>query len=433
MALFLSTLRVLCSITGENRAESQTRDTFLKLLHQLTNFPPAVRAMHVLLCNKTPTDAECAAISQAVFHLLQKYLPMRVINFDKSRIFEASRLFFGLMLEKVKHICRANPGDASEPYISSMKTVDLTDSETNEPLLNPVDTNLGMLERGLFNALKSGLIKFTDEALGTPRELELDGRTRRAALLTGGFARNVIAFDTDILYSKGIPLPRHDHGIIASHELDLSHMSILCSRNSLTVVAPARLANSSAPALTLDGSGLLAVYCGRQPCGNPGSDFMIYRPTRGGDTTIDPALVTQLIAPILAAREADGTAVFDGPGDVASRKIETPDEILMVCVDCSASMSYSAGFSDMIEDDPMPARPQTLLQRHGLEDEVKTGSLMYRSTITDLLDLRYRPLLLSWMKSRSGWRSTRLSTTSFALSGGYAMVSSQLWRRNCWA
>lgn len=371
MALFLSTLRVLCNILSKRQTELQMRDAFLGLFHQLTNFPPAVRAMHVLLRDETPTDGECAAISQAVYQLLDKYMPLRAIQFDKSRLFETSRLFFGLMLEKVKHICRANPGDASEPYLTSMKMVELSNSETTEPLLDPVDTDTGLLERGHFEALKAGLIKFSDETLDTiPRALDLDGRTRRAALLSGGMSQRVLVFDMDILHSIGKPIASRDHPVINASDLDLSHLAVLCSRNGLTVAAPARLANSDSPVLTLDSNALGAVYCGRQPCGTPGQDFMLYRPTRGGDSTIDPAIVTQLIAPILASRQADGSGVFDAPGDVAQRKIETPDEILMVCVDCSASMSEGTGFVDMVEDDPLPPKEQTLIEKHELTSEV---------------------------------------------------------------
>jgi predicted transcriptional regulator len=374
-ALFLSTLRVVCNIAGRRNGKSQMQDAILRLLHALTGYPPAVRAMHILLRGETPSASECATISQTMFHLLDKYAPMRVINFDKSRLFEASRLFFGLMLEKAKHLCRANPDDASLPYLTSMKSVDLLDSETTNPLVFPVDTNVGLLERGHLKALKSGLVKFSDPSMDTtPTELVLDGRTRRAALLTGGLSPKVSVFDMDILFSSpGFHPVNRNHQIITSTELDLSHLAVICSRNGLTVVAPSRLGNSAADVLTLDGDGLGTVYLGRAGCGPPGRDFEIYRPTRGGDTHIDPAIVTQLLAPILAARQADGSAVFDAPGDVTQRKIETPDEILMVCVDCSASMGSSVGFADMVEDEPEPPQaPRTLLEQHNLIDELVT-------------------------------------------------------------
>jgi hypothetical protein len=155
------------------------------------------------------------------------------------------------------------------PYLTLMKIVDLSNSETTEPLIFPIDTDVGLLEKGHLGAIKAGLIKFIDTSLAaTPRELTLDGRTRRAALLTGGLLPTVSVFDMDILYSSTSSPINRDRQIIASTELDLSHLAVLCSRNGLTVVAPARLANSSSPVLTLDSEGLAGVYLGRQPCGN---------------------------------------------------------------------------------------------------------------------------------------------------------------------
>lgn len=141
--------------------------------------------------------------------------------------------------------------------------------------------------------------------------------------------------------------------IIDSAEMqDVNYLSVLCSRHDLTVVSPRRLASASAPSLTLDRDGLGAVYVGRQPCGNPGRDFLIFRPTRGGEMTIDPAIVAQLLSPIMALREADGSAILDAIGDPAEQKLEIPEEILMICVDCSASMEDRTGFYDVtIEDE----------------------------------------------------------------------------------
>jgi hypothetical protein len=128
---------------------------------------------------------------------------------------------------------------------------------------------------------------------------------------------------------------------------DVNYLSVLCSRNNLTVVSPRQLAAASPPALTLDRDGLGAVYIGRQPCGNPGQDFLLFRPTRGGEVAVDVAIVAQLLSPILAAREADGSAILDALGDPTERKLEVPDEILMICVDCSASIGDATGFYDV--------------------------------------------------------------------------------------
>ncbi|KIW06114.1 uncharacterized protein PV09_03281 [Verruconis gallopava] len=401
MAVFLSSLRIVSNTLSGHPPDLNMQDAVLQLLHRLTNFPPCVRAMHVLIRNETPTTSECAAIAQAFYYMLEKYVPKRVTNFDSSRIFEASRLFFGLFLEKAKHLCRANSGETSLPYLTSLKPVTLINPETTEPLFFAVDTNVGLFEKGHLDAIKEGLIKFTDPSLGEDlTELSLDGRTRRAVLLSGGVKTKIFVFDTDFLLASGCAedLPAQQD-IIRGSEVELSQLSALCSRNNLSVVAPARLATSSSPALTLDGEGLLSCYLGRQPCSEPGKDFVIFRPTAGGDETIDIAIITKLLAPILEARRADGSAVFDAPGDVTQRKIDMPDEILMVCVDCSASMDSSAGFTDMVEDVPPQPASRPVLERLDLTaeadmlasplDEVKEW-LMAHESFEDIVRTVYR-------------------------------------------
>ncbi|KAI5197083.1 hypothetical protein E4T38_08189 [Aureobasidium subglaciale] len=51
--------------------------------------------------------------------------------------------------------------------------------------------------------------------------------------------------------------------------------------------------------------------------------------------------VEQQLAPFLRLYEADGTNVFDILGSSQTRPLDEPDEIVMFCVDCSASMSAS--------------------------------------------------------------------------------------------
>ena len=67
---------------------------------------------------------------------------------------------------------------------------------------------------------------------------------------------------------------------------------------------------------------------------------------------IDSAVIEQLIAPILQSYEADGTAVFDSLGGAAVRRLQAPDEILMFCVDCSASMREPTDFDEVNDDTP---------------------------------------------------------------------------------
>jgi len=181
----------------------------------------------------------------------------------------------------------------------------------------------------------------------------LDERTRRVSLLCGGLISQITVFDLNILNSIAGYAKKGDlDNLIPSRELsDLNHCSALCSRNDLSVLAPSALSSAEAPVLTLDREGFLAVYVGRAPCAQPGKDISIFHPTRGGEETIDVAVVTQLLVPILEEREAEGTAIFDAFGDGFQRKFKAPDEIIMVCIDCSSSMSNSTDFLEIRDED----------------------------------------------------------------------------------
>jgi hypothetical protein len=93
----------------------------------------------------------------------------------------------------------------------------------------------------------------------------------------------------------------------------------------------------------------LAMYVGRQACGEAGRDINMFRPT---STVIEEAvhvsIITQLLVPILGQRNADGTGVFESFGD-HTRQVKDPDKIFMVCIDASASMNDHCEFID-VED-----------------------------------------------------------------------------------
>lgn len=59
----------------------------------------------------------------------------------------------------------------------------------------------------------------------------------------------------------------------------------------------------------------------------------------------------QLIEPIIKVYESEGTGVFDSCGGAAVRRLEAPDEILMFCVDCSASMRQATDFAEVNDDE----------------------------------------------------------------------------------
>ncbi|QDS73995.1 hypothetical protein FKW77_008649 [Venturia effusa] len=385
-AMYLSSLRVFCHFFGSSVADDRLRDSVLHVFHVLSGFPPAVRALHILLDDKTPSLTECAAFAQACYETLKEMIPPRLIGSNNGRIFEGARLFFGYLAGKSKAF-RLPAGDGNMfPYLGALKSVSLCQMETMEPIAFPTDSNLGLLEQGFFDALASGMIESTEPDLGPVTALPLDGRTKRAALLSGGHSTEVLMFDMDILYANDKyttagEMSGQGHILDANEMQDVNHLSVFCSQNNLTVISPRRLASASAPCLTLDRDGLGSVYVGRQPCGNPGKDFLIFRPTRGGEVAIDPAIVAQLLVPILGLREADGSAILDAIGDPTERRLEIPEEILMVCVDCSASMGDPTGFYDVSVDDE--------------DDVAPTPTSRMVETLADMSDIETNPTAVS--------------------------------------
>jgi hypothetical protein len=202
MAMFLSSLRVFCHFFGRGTDDDRLRDSVLHLFHLLAAFPPAVRTLHILLNDQTPSPSECAAFAQACYEVVQEMVPSRLIGSNNARIFEGARLFFGYLAGKSKAF-RLPAGDGNMfPYLTALKSVNLCQGETMEPIAFPVDSNLGLLEQGCFDALSSGMIEFTEAALGPVFSLPLDGRTKRAALLSGGHYSEVLMFDIEILYTN---------------------------------------------------------------------------------------------------------------------------------------------------------------------------------------------------------------------------------------
>lgn len=382
MAMFLSSLRMAVHLIthGEKAEKAEAHhDSALHILHVLTRFPPAVRALHILLEGSVPTEEECAALVQACYQVIVDMLATSVLATSRERTLEGSRLFFSTVLCKTKEFALKDGDGSMFPYISSMKAVDLTNSETMEPIAFPVDTILGLMEKGCFDALKSGIIQFTEDELNKSlNRTVLDGRTRRAALLSGGTLSTNTMFDMEILYSGSRYTEGFDEAKII-HLGDFTNILFHASNASiakLQVVAPASLNTAPNPALTLDRDGFLAVYLGRKPCGAPGQDFMTFRPTRGGECDVDTSIVAQLLEPIIAARIADGTAIFDGEFYAAQRRSDKPDEILMICVDCSSSMSESAGFVDAEADnDDSDQTEVEVLLEDIRQNEIYVGTL----------------------------------------------------------
>ena len=130
----------------------------LGLVHQLTKFPPTVRAMHIVMSGQSLKSNESAAIVQSFDAVLQTLIPLSLIGNDCGRVLEGSRLLFGLILARMRKEKSETGEDAMTrfPYIKSYHTVDLRDVKLNDPVVMPVQTSFGLIDENVFHAHQNG-------------------------------------------------------------------------------------------------------------------------------------------------------------------------------------------------------------------------------------------------------------------------------------
>ena len=234
--------------------------------------------------------------------------------------------------------------DAQLSYID-MKVYDLRNLTTTQPVLSqPVQTTSGLVDAGFHEAFVERRLLYWADGDSSKRTSTFDQTWDRIAKVSGGTKTQVLVFNSGDVNS-----------IISPEEyVDLTYLANPSSRNQLSVTPPASLASASAPVLTLDRHGFLAVYVGHAACAEAGRDILMFRPgcaeeeeeEEEEEDAVDVSIITQLLEPILTQRRADGTIVFEAYGD-HHRKLTTPDEITMICVDLSRSMAHRCSFVDI--------------------------------------------------------------------------------------
>lgn len=408
MAMFLSSLRVFASILQDMQDDKNSRDAAYYAFDELTQFPPALRCLHLLVSGKTPAVFDCAALSQSMLEVLKGNVAIDAITLDPARLFEGSRLLFGFILESAKSLRitaddeSPNEEEAAQElrYTSAFHTYETHDHKTHEPVLHALQTSEGLVEAILFDSLQEGGILADTHLQSFLVQVEADPRLIRFALQSGGTCPEVLVFSSGALKdSYGSQMGVPTHSLDLDQLRDLLRLSDICGRNSLAVHGPSQLGSAIAPCLTFDRNAHLAVYTGEQPCGKPGHSSIIFRPQHG-EETIDPSVMEQLIAPIVKTREQDGSAVFDAYGGTQVRIMQNPDEIIskspcmspgrvfptfclicfsisdtnirmaVFCVDSSASMCGITDFSEVNEDSAGPSE-----QTHSLSEEARHNAL----------------------------------------------------------
>ena len=355
-AMFLSTLRVTASLLQDMEDDSASQDAFLHVVDLMLAFPPALRALHLLGQGKTPFPSECAALSHSCFHTLETFMPEDLIGNTRQRLFEGSRLLSGFLLEKARSVKLHESQLAAPqkwPYLSALQVIESRGSVTNEPGTEPVLTEVGIVEKAYFEAFSPAGVLSENTLQLALSQAHVEGSTSSRSMLGGGARAEILVFCRDLLmnnytYADGGNILN----VMDESELhELHYLAELCGRNKLAVHRSSQLTSAIDPCLTFDRNAHVAVYLGEQGCSEPGRSSLVFRPLTGTTETPDAAVVEQLIEPIIKTYESEGTGVFDHYGGAAVRRLEAPDEILMFCVDCSASMWKETDFAEINEDD----------------------------------------------------------------------------------
>lgn len=315
IAMFLSSLRVFSQLLKSDSIDDDQRDRVVYVFDLLCSFPPAVRALHLLIQGRTITHLASAALSQAFYCVLEDLGHKKLIRNDNTRLFEGTRLVLGLIMEKANQLRSTRM--AVPAYSLQIQKVQFQSSAMAASILVPVDGARPVSRTFTYSQPDAGSGQLNLELLSESEQ--------SASVFT--------VFDDPFARTQTL------QEVISPSDLrNLHQLANICGKVSLSVVRPSLLSSVAPEHLTFDSQGHLAVYTGKAGCAAPGRDTILFRPMHGEETP-NLGQVEQLLAPILETYEQDGTNVFDVLGSSKARALEQPDEIVMFAVDCSASMS----------------------------------------------------------------------------------------------
>jgi uncharacterized protein YegL len=308
----------MSGVQNDAAGAQRSRDRVVYVFDLLCSFPPAVRALHLLIQGRTISHTASAALSQAFYGILEDLGHKKLIKNDNARLFEGARLVLGLIMEKANQL---KPTNFDVPAYSSH--IHQVRFQTSAPASFHELTPVGA---GLPRPIASTYVQ-PDAGSGELNLLLLSESDQSAAIFNC----------PDDLFVRTQAL----HEIVSPGDFrNLHQLANLCGKVSLSVIRPSLLSSVAPPHLTFDSEGHVAVYTGKAGCAAPGQDTVIFRPMHGEETP-NTGQVEQRLAPILQIYEQDGTNVFDVLGSSQTRALAEPDEIVMFAVDCSASMSSS--------------------------------------------------------------------------------------------
>ncbi|THH31004.1 hypothetical protein EUX98_g3179 [Antrodiella citrinella] len=426
VATFLSSLFVFVNyLSLYNKEDTGTKNMHTRAMHHLlalTRFPPAVRALHILTANETPTPEEMKALSETLYHLVLGISHPSITKGDKSRVFEGARVFFGNLIERTKGPFVLLDEDTTVSTVELVEKVSLTCDLSGEPLRDPVRCNNMIVERAAVMLRQRGGPLF--DPVSTPLIIESPPDDLSSTILRSTTHKMTLRH---IMVAKAIVIPHLLSQKVAPTSLS---RAIDVANLHLQIYAPLSLKDQAVtPAMTLDEAGFNAVYISRGgPCAEPGEDVILLRPCHGGETGIDVNAVAVRLQPIIEHKKALGEWEVDAFGTSRSDRMDSREieEAVVIALDLSRSMGEefdSASGREHTQEDQIDTdeRAQDEIKRCFSERARQDGDVhsvlgQVETFIKDLQDLpsiaryTFRSLADVTTLARADWRSDALAS-----------------------
>jgi hypothetical protein len=318
--------------------------------------------MYTFINQLSPTNEDCAALIQSLFELAPHFLPDATIAHDRRRTLELMLLVFGYLYEQ-SNIKYKRDQSGAFPYLDLFEMKFLSYPVTGETAIAPVEMpdGQGIMELALAREYSTGRLRMTNpEFIGWTVGTEATALTR-SSLLSGGRITMLLHFTVDASVTERYGDPSDE--ILAPIDVDVEQLRRTLSRGPFAVIPPMDLNGGNQSVLTFDERGWLAVFVGYKPCGMPPAKYVyalhslicstvLFCPTKDGDNYVDTAAVAQALSRLRESNTQDDFDSFHSLSDGDAVEAEPPNEIIMICLDTSASMNGKADFADLDDEEP---------------------------------------------------------------------------------
>ncbi|KAF8189626.1 hypothetical protein K438DRAFT_2019046 [Mycena galopus ATCC 62051] len=339
MAALLSSLYLFAHSVAQKGIAAEQK--VLAVAYAVLRFPPAIRALAVLLFNKVPRPEEKAALAEAFYHALLDFSSRgpAAITSRATRRFETVRIFLA-------YIASAADAESAAAAQRPVEEVSVICAVSRKRLRDPVFLDSAVVERG-------GALHRPNYSAPSPSVSELSDIDPIAALLPclPGLSGNSVLFlrANDI----GWP-PKAFNSPLDTAARDFISAIRRANQTDLVSQGPLELKYQSFLGLfsnevTMFIQGFLAVFTGRG-CGTS-RDVNFFRPTHGGDTEVDVNDVGHALQKVIKMRESEDTWQVDRYDGVLNIS-RPPDEAIVLCLDLSESMSRRSGIQTSALPDP---------------------------------------------------------------------------------